>query len=95
MIIQGTVLGVERVVGQRGENKWDYFQAHVLEGVKVWACRIGDNWQGGLPTQGEVGAWEVELRAFVSRAGQAVAALTLLAPAEPFEAAPGGKRAAA
>lgn len=68
MIIQGMVLKVERRSGTSERGNYDYFVAHVLDGLKVYECRLADNF-GDLPHEGEMIRAEVSVSVFTRRSG--------------------------
>lgn len=78
--IVGKVLGTERVKGEGQDGStWDFVRVHVLSGLEVTKCRVGDDWAGPLPSEGEDIDCEVTIRPFSGRNGAALA-VTLVRP---------------
>lgn len=66
MILKGTVLRVEPVNGKDNNGQsYAYLRAHVLDGVDVHRCRVGDNF--GQVGQGQEVIANVTVNAYNSR----------------------------
>lgn len=78
-LIKGTVLKVEPISGGSGENSYAYLRAHVLAGVTVQPCRVGDNY-GPAPVAGEDILAEIAVNAYKDRSQGARLGVTLVAP---------------
>lgn len=79
--LSGQLLGVEQKSGQSADDNgvvkpYSYLQAHILDGMDVRHCRVGDDF-GQLPSAGEMITCEVSITPY-RRGGDAQVSIRLL-----------------
>ena len=78
MLIHGTVLKTDRIVGKNDRGPYDFTQVHVLDGIAVHVATVGREF-GEIPTKGEQILAEVNVTPRKNRtSGAADVSITLV-----------------